>query len=142
MKRPVGPGGRTLADDERVTRETRRNRRTLDLEDISEGSPQLRTHRRYSRFGKIQTPEEWLQMQQEKVAKEYERMLRNDTVQARTLTYEDSPSSSPSPPPTARRSQFNDSLKTMTYSGEFEGEGSSDKGRQVVRSTFRKTAYD
>lgn len=43
-------------------------------------------------------------MKQERVAAEYERMLRNDRVCARTLTYEESPPLSPSTPPTICRS--------------------------------------
>lgn len=52
----------------------------------------------------VQSPEEWLRLQQENALAEYERMIREERFRARTLVYDDIPLRSPPPPSTVRMS--------------------------------------
>lgn len=65
-------------------------------------------------------------------------MSREEGMQARTLTYEDSLSSLH-----LLHLQYNMvSVRTLTSLGERRGGGSRDRGRHIERSVSHKTAYD
>lgn len=100
------PGGPTPGDLGHITVETRRTRTKLGLEDGSDNSEPGRFHRRNFISEGIQTPEDLLRIQQENALAEYERMIREERIRARTLTYDETPRRSPSPPTTVRMSQM------------------------------------
>lgn len=97
---------------------------------------------RNPRSEEIQSPEDWLRIQQENALAEYECIIREERVYDRTLVYDEIPRRSSSPSPTVRRSQTRESLQVERFYEEQTRRRDRERGRPMVRESSRKIEYD